>query len=108
MMYYCYYGCSVNEQEEVIESESLEEAEKYVYEKAVENFQSYEGLHGISSFEEFVEENSEFYENDEDDLREAYHDYMENDINYGIEIFDAENFEHAAVLESQEGEVYYV
>lgn len=108
MMYYCRYGCSINDTKEIIEAQNEASALEYAYQKAIEDFNSYEGLHGIQSFDEFVEENIDFYENDEDDLIEAYNEYIENDIHYCVETFDFKNYVHTDTLDEQNGGAYNV
>lgn len=109
MMYYCCFGCSINSEEEIIEASSNVEALEYACQKALENFSNYdEGLRGIQSFDEFVEKNTDFYENDKEELLKAWNEYVENDIYYYVETFDFEKYTHINTFEAQNGEVYDV
>ena len=63
------YGI-LEENEEIIEAKSQEEADRIAYELAVESYESYEGIHGIRNINDIIE--------DEDvSTEEAYEIYSE-------------------------------
>jgi hypothetical protein len=64
---------------EVIEADSLEEAETMAYEKALEEYDSYAGSQGILSEEEIAEENPEW---GTDEVFQAYREEAESWIEY--------------------------
>lgn len=61
-------------------AKSYEEAEEYAYQLAVEEYQSYEGLHGIKSWEDIEEELGP--DCDEDTISEAYNDEIDTWTDY--------------------------
>lgn len=69
---------------EIIEANTLEEAEQYAYEKACEGYDSYAGMHGLASYDSIAEENPDFSEQDiECDLdqeRESWLEYEAKEI----------------------------
>lgn len=88
------YGCGCGNDEEYMKFETLEAAENYAYESAIENYHSYEGLHGIRDMcnigeEDFgVEDINEVYDNDRslyNDIEIAYREEIESNISYYAE-----------------------
>lgn len=72
----------------VYEYDNLQQAEEAAYELAVEEYQSYEGLHGIPSYEDVRNEYIETYgdeDPDEDLIQEYYEEEMSNWIVYYAE-----------------------
>lgn len=70
------------------EYESKKEAEQSAYEQAVEEYQSYEGLYGIMSWEDCEQELMESYYPEiptEDDITNYYGEEMESWIDYSVE-----------------------
>lgn len=69
--------------------DSEEEALKAAYDKAVEEYESYEGLHGLPSWEDVRDELRDSYGLDEepsdDDINEVYLDYRNNWLDYKVE-----------------------
>ena len=67
------------------EYNDIEEATEAAYEYAVEEYQSYEGYHGLTSYND-IKENPEEYGLDEDpeveDVNEVYTEEVENWIEY--------------------------
>lgn len=113
MLFYIYYSCGCGNNEEIISASSRAEAEKYAYICAREDYESYEGLHGVRSFGEILEdefgiidgedENAEdFYE----EAEEIYNEEIENTISYGVKTYD--EGEHGWLLKSQENEPYEI
>ena len=68
-----------------VEYDNKEEATKAAYEYAVEEYQSYEGYHGLTSYND-IKENPEDYGLDEDpeaeDIDEVYIEEVESWIEY--------------------------
>lgn len=72
----------------VYEFKNAEEAEHYAYEMAVQEYQSYEGYHGIISWGDIVDNPEEFgLEEDytEDDINEIYNEEIDSWISYYVE-----------------------
>lgn len=73
------------------EFESEEAASRYAYECAIEDYQSYEGLHGLASFGDICE-NPEDYGLDEDfcdeDAEQIYQEEIESWIEYWAELVE--------------------
>lgn len=61
---------------------SQEEADDYAYACAVEEYESYEGLHGILGWAEVAEENDLDPEIDEDEIDVIYREEIESWIDY--------------------------
>lgn len=102
MIYFITYGCGCGEEYEVIEAPNEETALYAARSRAIDNYQSYEGYHGIlDRFDVGVEYGLE----DEDCIEDAYWDEIENSIQYEVFLFDENDEEHMAVLEDQ-GRVY--
>ena len=53
------YGCGCGYNEEYMEFDSEQEANEAAYQLALEDYESYEGLHGIRSMREIAEEDFE-------------------------------------------------
>lgn len=66
-----------------------EEALDAAYDCAVQEYESYEGLYGLPSWEDVRDELSEAYglddEPSEDDIREVYLDHRDNWLDYKVE-----------------------
>lgn len=58
------YSCGCGDSEEYIAAKDFVEAEEYAYEQAIEDYHSFEGLHGIRSLNEVAEE---MFGDDEDE-----------------------------------------
>ena len=102
MLYYINYSCGCGENNEVVSASSLEVAEEYAYQRAIKEYESYEGLHGIRSYsdicaEDFVED--EMTDEDYDEAEEIYREEKENTISYGVVPFDNNITEHTDALE---------
>ncbi len=87
MKYKIYYGlggsfggCKRNPPE-VLEFSSQEEADTYAYEMAVQEYQSYEGLHGLRGPQEIMDEDGV----SEEDMDEAYAEEMDSWLDYFAE-----------------------
>lgn len=105
MLYIINYGCGCGENNEVISASSLEVAEEYAYQRAIEEYESYEGLHGIRSFIDILEEEFNISVEDEEaedyyeQAQEIYDEEVENTISYSAEEYDEEK--HGWLLEEQ-------
>ena len=98
MKFYIEYGCGCGDNYMIIEAEDLAAAENYAYEKAIEEYQSYEGLHGIMDIEEVCEEfGIEDVASAEAEI--AYQEERESWLSYSAEEYDEENDEHVSALE---------
>ena len=71
---------------EVIKSSSLENALEYAEIEAKEEYQRYEGCHGLRSIDEIMDEEGIDY----DDAEYAYNDEVESWIEYSAEPFSKE------------------
>lgn len=106
MLYYVNYSCGCGDNEEIISTNNKEEATEYAYRKAIENYQSYEGLHGIRGFVDILEEDFGMSFKDEEvedyyeQVQEVYNEEVENTIDYTVEEYDEEK--HGWLLEEQE------
>ena len=67
------YGCGCGENEEVVEANSLKDAEDYAYQAAIVDYESYEGFHGIMNIDDICEE----YGIEDRDSEEAWDAYRE-------------------------------
>lgn len=105
MLYIINYGCGCGENNEVVSVSSLEVAEEYTYQRAIEEYKSYEGLHGIRSFADILEEEFNVSVEDEEaedyyeQAQEIYNEENENAISYSVEEYDEEK--HGWLLEEQ-------
>lgn len=70
------FSCGCGESEEYITAANYNEAEKYAYDQAVEDYHSFEGLHGVRTLEEIAEE---LFSGDWDDEEEEEPEF---DISY--------------------------
>jgi hypothetical protein len=71
---------------EKIDANNEEDATMWAYEEALLDYQTYEGLHGVMSISDFIEEDGLTEEEAED----AYHEEVENRINYEAKWFDGD------------------
>ena len=112
MKFFGTYGCSaVNSVYNIaIEARDAQSALKFCYDSAVEDRDSYEGLHGVKTWADIAEDEgftigemsqAEIYETDD-----LYADSIENDIIYNVEPFDINNEEHLETLKEQECEFW--
>ena len=99
-----HYSCGCGENEEYIEASSEENAVAIAYELAVEEYMSYEGLHGVRNREEIAEEmfgdpdSGEEYDLDTltdaqlEEVEEAYQQEIEWTIDYWAEEITKEEY----------------
>ena len=94
------YGCGCGDNEEYMEFNSQEEADFVAYQLAIDNYESYEGLHGIRSMAEIAEEDFEVELDELDyntamyiDIETAYIEEREDQLNYSAEEISREEWE---------------
>lgn len=94
------YGCGCGDNEDYMIFNSEEEAISYAYEQAIEDYESFEGLHGIRSMREIAEEDFEVDLDELDfdtamyiDIETTYLDERESQISYGAEEISREEWE---------------
>ena len=94
------YGCGCGENEEYMEFNSQQEADEAAYQLAIDDYESFEGLHGIRSMREIAEEDFEVELDELDfdtamyiDIETAYLDERESQISYGAEEISREEWE---------------
>lgn len=94
------YGCGCGDNEEYMEFNSQEEADFVAYQLAIDNYESYEGLHGIRSMAEIAEEDFEVELDELDyntamyiDIETTYLEEREDQLNYSAEEISREEWE---------------
>lgn len=103
MCYFGKYGCSCEHDSIALEAPNKQKAIEYVYESAIESYQSFEGFHGTRSWKEIAEDVGALETNtNTDEIDILYNEEVENDIHYSVEEFDYQNEEHMSVLREQE------
>ena len=93
------FSCGCGESEDFITAENYDNAMKYAYESAVEDYLSYEGYHGIPGICDIAEE---MFDAEYDDLpdfekeavQEEYEQTIESWIDYSAEEISKEDFEN--------------
>lgn len=112
MKFFGTYGCSaVNSVYNIaIEAKDAQSALKFCYDGAVEDRDSYEGLHGVQTWADIAEDKGftvgEMSSKEENYINDLYAESIENDITYSIEPFDINNEEHLETLKEQECEFW--
>ena len=93
------YGCGCGDNEEYMEFNSQQEAYEYAYQSALDDYESFEGLHGIRGMREIAEEDFDLDLDELDyntadwvDVEAAYFDERESQISYGAEEISAEEY----------------
>ena len=72
---------------------SIESAEEMAYRCAVEEYEMYEGLHGIRSWSDIADEEGLDYEEDEDEINEMYNDEKESWMEYYAVLTEEDDLE---------------
>lgn len=100
------YGCGCGDNEEYLEFNSQHEADEYAYQSALEDYESYEGLHGIRSMSEIAEEDfgvglDELDYNTAEyiDIETTYTEERESQISYSAEEISEEYKEYMEGIE---------
>jgi hypothetical protein len=102
------YSCGCGDSEEYITAKDDAAATQYAYESAIEDYHSFEGLHGVLSEDDIAEEmfadlygdedDDEFdlgalTDSDWEDVSIRYHEEIENSIDYYAEEISKEEYE---------------
>lgn len=72
----------------IYEYDNIHEAEKDAYEKAIEEYHSYEGSHGILDYDECCEDARESWDCEdwtEEDFENFYNETIQSTIQYAVE-----------------------
>ena len=101
--YIVHAGCSINAEYFPVIGE-LKEVENWAWLTAVEDFDSYAGLHGLMDFNDFCNDMGYDIDFDEDKAWEDFCDYREGELIYSVKPFDETNEEHLDCLEWNGGE----
>ena len=72
---------------------SRESAEEMAYQCAVEEYEMYEGSHGIRSWEDIADEEGLDYEEDEYEINEMYEDEKESWMEYYVRLTEKDDLE---------------
>ena len=67
-------------------ADSLEEADKEAYQRAIQEYEQYEGMHGLRSVDDIMEED----EVDYDEAEEIYNEEREGWIDYSSDPYSKE------------------
>lgn len=91
------YGCGCGDNEDFITAENYDNAVHYAYESAIEDYNTYEGYHGIPNLngiadEMFNREYEELSEDEKEAVEEEYEQTVESWINYSAEEISAEEY----------------
>lgn len=97
-------GCSIYAEEYPVMAKELSDANQWAYLAAIEEFDSYAGLHGLMDFNEFCDDMGYGSDYNEDKAWEEFCDYREGELIYSVEPFDETNEEHLDYLEWNGGE----
>lgn len=98
--YKIYYSCGCGENEDYVCLDNDDEACEYAYQRAVEDYESYAGMHDIVGIDELIkEEYGEELSLDELDVVELdriytkYYELIDDAIDYGWEEITEEEYE---------------
>lgn len=114
MKFFGTYGCEAANSiyNIAIEARNAQSALQFCYDSAVEDRNSYEGLHGIKTWAEIAEDEGfiveEMSSREESYIDGLYDESIGDDIIYDIEPFDINNEEHLKILKEQECEFWQV
>ena len=101
--YIVHAGCSINAEYYPVIGE-LKEVENWAWLTAIEDFESYAGLHGLMDFNDFCNDMGYDIDFDEDRAWEDFCDYREGELIYSVKSFDETNEEHLDYLAWNGGE----
>lgn len=101
--YIVHAGCSINAEYFPVIGK-FKEVENWAWLTAVEEFDSYAGLHGLMDFNDFCNDMGYDIDFDEDKAWEDFCDYREGELIYSVKPFDETNEEHLDCLEWNGGE----
>lgn len=91
------YGCGCGDNEDFITAENYDNALHYAYESAIEDYQGYEGYHGIPNLNDIADEMfnmkyDELPEDEKETVEEEYEQTVESWIDYSAEEISAEEY----------------
>jgi hypothetical protein len=98
MKFYIEYGCGMGENSMIVSADNLDRASSFAYEKAIEEYETFEGLHGILDINDVCEEQG-IDDIESDEAWEAYREEREYCLEYFAEEFDETKDEHVSALE---------
>ena len=101
--YIVHAGCSVYAEYYPVIGE-LKEVEDWAYQVALEEFDSFAGMHGLMDFNEYCGDMFHAIDFDEEEAWEGFCDYREGELIYHVEPFDETNEEHLDYFEWNGGE----
>lgn len=78
---------------------SRESAEEMAYQYAVEEYEMYEGSHGIRSWTDIADEEGLDYEEDEDEINEIYEYEKESWMEYYVRLTEEDDLKGEEILE---------
>lgn len=78
---------------------SRESAEEMAYQYAIEEYEMYEGYHGIRSWADIADEECLDYEEDEYEINEMYEDERESWMEYYVELTEEDDLEDEEMFE---------
>lgn len=99
MLYVIEYGCGCGSNEMIVEAENEETAVRFAWEKACEDYESFEGLHGIPDIHDVCEDYG-IEDPTSSEAEEAYREERESWLDYSVEEFDISNESHTDLLET--------
>ena len=105
MLFYISFGCGCGTNELIVEAKSFNAAQDYAYDAAIEDYDSFAGLHGIPSLEDVCEDEG-IEDTNSREAEEAYREQREMWIDYFVAPFDENNIDHQSCLE--ENEIYNI
>lgn len=95
-VYYITWGNYVaGMDKQLIRAESHEQAIEEAYHLSLECYDSWAGMHGLTGYEEIMEDNPDLSEEDAED---EYNQARENYAEYSAELFDPNNEDHMEEL----------
>ena len=97
-LFYIEYSCGCGNNAMIVKAENEKTAFDYAYERAIEEYDSYEGLHGILSQAEVCEEYG-IEDIESVEAETAYFEEKENTVHYHAAAYDAENTDHSSAME---------
>lgn len=78
---------------------SRDSAEEMAYQYAIEEYEMYEGSHGIRSWADIADEECLDYEEDEYEINEMYEDERESWMEYYVRLTEEDDLEDEKIIE---------
>ena len=105
MAYYkIYYSCGCGSNEDYIEADSIEEAEQAAYQEAIDDYDSYAGLHGVLPMSGADYDLNTLTKEQMEALHDAYNEEIENAIDYWAEEVSEREYENQGEVWDDEDE----